>query len=237
MGLIVDVARTPQELASHDLADMAVIVVDVLRATTSIITALANGCRKVVPVDDLNQAFALRASGTILAGERNGERPPGFDLGNSPGEFTEAAVRGKTVVLTTTNGTRSLLAAAGAACVAVGGLTNMTACARWATASERDIVILCAGEQGAPCLEDDVCAAMLVRRIISFDGRREVKPGALSVTERPGEDPIATIRTAPWALRLIAMGRRSDVDLAVAADTSDIVPIARRSGGWLVITR
>src|SRR5262249_58692712 len=98
-------------------------------------------------------------------GERGGARPAGFDHGNSPAEYTPERVRDHTVVFTTTNGTRALLALAGARRIAVGGFVNAAAVARWAAAEPGDILLVCAGEKGRFCLEDAVCAGLLVARL------------------------------------------------------------------------
>ena len=100
-----------------------------------------------------------------MAGERRGAPIAGFDLGNSPLEFTRDRVGGRAVFFTTSNGTRALLAARAAAAVGVAALVNLGAAARWAAAGGRDIVVLCAGERGARSLEDSVCAGLLVERI------------------------------------------------------------------------
>src|SRR5204863_3922750 len=128
------------------------------------ITALGNGCAGLVPVAEPAEALARARAlgeGTLLAGERKGETIPGFHLGNSPLEVTRERVDGRTVVFTTSNGTRALLAASGAPAVGVAGFVNLSAAAAWALASGRDVTVLCAGERGRVSLEDKVCAGLL----------------------------------------------------------------------------
>jgi 2-phosphosulfolactate phosphatase len=162
----VDVALTPAALAPAALAGASALVIDVLRASTSIVTALTNGCLGVVPVGDPAEARrrAAAAPGALLAGERRGEPLAGFDLGNSPLEFTRERVGGRLVFLTTSNGTGALLAVRSAAAVAVAAFVNLGAVAAWAVAGGRDVVVTCAGERGARSLEDEVCAGLLVDR-------------------------------------------------------------------------
>ncbi|HEU5322572.1 MAG TPA: 2-phosphosulfolactate phosphatase, partial [Methylomirabilota bacterium] len=160
-------AVTPDALAAGAARAATVLVVDVLRASTTILTALANGCAGVVPVADAEEARRRAAAepGALVAGERRGEPLAGFDLGNSPLEFTAERVGGRTVIFTTSNGTRALLRARDAPAVGVAALVNVSAAAAWARAEGRDVLVLCAGERGARSLEDLVCAGLLVERV------------------------------------------------------------------------
>ncbi|MGH7311943.1 MAG: 2-phosphosulfolactate phosphatase, partial [Candidatus Rokuibacteriota bacterium] len=165
----VDVVPTAEALPAARVQARTVLVVDVLRASTTMIAALANGCAGVVPAPDADTARRLAgglARGTcLLAGERRGEPIPGFDLGNSPLEFVAERVAGKTIVLSTSNGTRALLAARGAAAIGVAALVNLWAAAGWAVAGGRDVTVACAGERGRVSLEDLVAAGLLVERM------------------------------------------------------------------------
>ena len=147
----VHVAFTPAE----PLAAPTAVVVDVLRATSTITQALASGYRRVLSCADVEHASSLRAEvdGAVLAGERGCVRVPGFDLGNSPREFLEP--RGETVILSTTNGTRALIAA-GQACgrVLAGSLLNLAAVVSEASASGEDVTVVCSGVQGELALDD-----------------------------------------------------------------------------------
>lgn len=166
----VEVVVTVEAVVPARLDGETVLVVDVLRASTTMVTALANGALAILPVADAEAArrrvSAAPGNGFLLAGERRGDTVPGFDLGNSPLEMTGARVRGKTLVFTTSNGTRALLACRGAAAVGVAGLVNAAAAARWAAGGGRDVTIVCSGERGARSLEDHVCAGLLVEGIV-----------------------------------------------------------------------
>ena len=165
----VHVALSPAEFAGAPLERRTALVVDVIRASTTVVAACAAGCRRIVPARDraaaLRAADALGAAGVLLAGERHGETIAGFDLGNSPLEYTADRVSGRTVVLTTTNGTAAMLEAQRAAGAGVAALTNLEAAARWAAAQGRDVTVLCAGEGGQLSLEDAVCAGLLVEAL------------------------------------------------------------------------
>lgn len=154
----VHVAFTPAEAERAPTA----IVVDVLRATSTIAQALASGYRRVLCCAEVDEAFALKESlgDAVLGGERKAVAVPGFDLGNSPREYVEP--RGETLILTTTNGTRAILsaAAAGAETVLVGSLLNLEAVA--AAAAGGDVEVVCAGLQGRFTIDDAYCAGRIV---------------------------------------------------------------------------
>jgi 2-phosphosulfolactate phosphatase len=231
--LRVDVALTAEDAAALPLEGAGVLVVDVLRASTTIIAALSNGCVGVIPVGEPEEARARAAAlppGTALvAGERRGEPLEGFDLGNSPLEFTAERVRGKTVVLTTSNGTRALLAARRAPAVAVAGLVNLTAAAAWAAAAGRDVAVLCSGDRGRVSLEDQVCAGLLVGLLsASTNGHAVILTPAAAeardVAVRYRGEPGRLALDSPWARHLTTRGRGADVAACLALDTHGLVP-------------
>jgi 2-phosphosulfolactate phosphatase len=225
----VDVAVTPDGLDRAAVAASTVVVIDVLRASTCIVTALANGCAAIVPVATPEQARARMAgrSDALVAGERRGEPLEGFDLGNSPLEFTRERIGGRTVIMTTSNGTRALLAARGAAAVGVAAFVNLAAAATWAQGAGRDVLLLCSGERGARSLEDHVCAGLLVERLVTADSR--VRPTlaaeeAAALARPYGKDVVRLARDSSWARHLASRGRGADVAACLTLDTATIVP-------------
>src|SRR3989442_948332 len=162
----VRVHLLPQLAPAGCLAGGLAIVIDVLRATTTIVHALAAGCCAVRPVAEIDEAQiiagGMRAGRVLLAGERGGAPLAGFDLGNSPGEFTPKICRGCTVVLTTSNGTRALLRAAEAARTLVGAFVNYSAVCEQLRQDARPVHIVCAGTDGDIALEDTLLAGALV---------------------------------------------------------------------------
>jgi 2-phosphosulfolactate phosphatase len=170
----LEVTFTPAEFAAlrqRDLSQTVCVVFDVLRATSSIITALGNGAAAVVPVEDIPEALALRKQmpEVLLAGERDGLRIQSeltgsiaFDLGNSPREFTREKVAGKTIAMTTTNGTRALRACAGARRVLIGSLLNLGAVAGYLSANSPDgLLLVCSGTFEQAAYEDVLGAGAL----------------------------------------------------------------------------
>jgi 2-phosphosulfolactate phosphatase len=236
----VHVALGPAEFGAAGLEGRAALVIDVLRATTSVVAACVAGCRSVIPVPD--ESGARRVAGRfpagecLLAGERGGDPIPGFDLGNSPLEFTRERVGGRVIVLTTTNGTGAMLAAAPAAAVGVAALTNVSAAARWGLERGADLTLLCAGEKGGFCLEDAVCAGFVVEALAS-DGARGLRFSDAAMAARRMAGAYAgrlerLIEDAAWARHLHKAGRAADFEACLALSTSDQVPV--RAGGAIV---
>jgi 2-phosphosulfolactate phosphatase len=152
--------------AGH-LGQSACVVIDVIRATSTIVTALANGAAGVRPVADVSDAFVLKARDpeVLLAGERGGQALPGFDLGNSPEDFTAARVSGRQIILTTTNGTQALAACAGARAVVTVGLLNLDAVAARLKELGPPWIIVCAGYEGHFGYDDAVVAGALAEAL------------------------------------------------------------------------
>jgi 2-phosphosulfolactate phosphatase len=238
----LDVAVTPDVLEVADLPASTVLVVDVLRASTTIVTALANGCVAVVPVTDADEARRRAAAtpGALIAGERRGEPLQGFDLGNSPLEFTPSRVGGRTVVFTTSNGTRALVAVRAAAAVGVAAFVNASAAAAWAVAQGRDVVVACAGERGAVSLEDHVCAGLLVERALAGEPAASTTPAAvqaLALARSYGKEVARLAADSRWARHLTASGRGADVTACLALDTTTLVPVYRAAVDKVVWAR
>jgi len=168
----VFVVYEPEAMTAEFLADKTAAVLDVLRATSSMLTALAAGASRIVPVAEVDEARALKArmpaGSVVLGGERGGLQIDGFDVGNTPQEFTADLVRGKTVVMTTTNGTRALLMALPAREVCIAALVNVAATARHLAERTRgDVVLVTSGTERRVSYEDAFCAGAIVERLAS----------------------------------------------------------------------
>ena len=232
----LDVLFSPAGLAPSEVAGRPVFVVDVLRTTTTICVALHHGARGVVPVGSAEEASRLAQTlgpaDVLLAGERNCHPIEGFALGNSPGTMREDVVKGKTLVMTTTNGTRALLAAQGASEVYVAAAVNLSrAGARAAELlrARRDLVILCAGRESHFGLDDAYTAGRLALQ--ALEGRRRRKGlndsalAALDLVRRYGdrwERPF-TLSAAGRQLAALEMG--ADVMEATLQDAYPVLPV------------
>jgi len=214
--------------------DKHVAVVDVLRATTTIATALANGAAGVIPVATATGAADLaRRLGrddVLLCGERDASAIAGFDLDNSPASFRAEIVAGKTLVMTTTNGTGALRAVAGAASVRTAALVNRMAAADALAQETGSIVVVCAGESGAFALEDAIGAGALVDALLTLEADVELHDGAraAAILYRCVADRLAdAIASADHAQILAAKGFARDVTRCAALDTLAVVPTLR----------
>ena len=232
----LDVAFSPRELTASEVADRTVLVIDVLRATTTICAALHHGARAVVPVADIEEATRLEAAlgpaDVVLAGERNSVRIPGFKLGNSPGDMTADVVQGKTLVMTTTNGTAALLATAGAREVVVAAAVNLTVAggrAREALEAHGELLILCAGRDRGFAFDDALIAGCLALRALG--GRRHRKglndaalvSVDLAIRYRDRIERALSLSSA--GRELAGRGFRDDVTAAAVVDAHPVLPI------------
>jgi 2-phosphosulfolactate phosphatase len=211
-----------------------VAVVDVLRATTTIATALAAGAAGVIPVaepaDGIDLANRLGRDRVLLCGERDSQRIEGFDLDNSPASFTPQAVQGKTLIMTTTNGTRALRAVTTAASVRTAALVNRTAVADALAHETGDIYVVCAGESSGFALEDALGAGALVDVLLTLIGDVELGDGAraAALLYRCVADRLTdAVASADHAQVLAAKGFGGDVTRCAALDTLDVAPTLR----------
>ena len=161
----IEVVLSPALLHLSDIKDKNVVVIDILRATSTICTAIHEGAEAVKAVKDIEQAKGLGSKGYLTAAERNGQKLEGFDMGNSPFECMDGKVRGRKIALTTTNGTKCIEAAAadGAANVLSGSFLNLEATADWLTRDGRDVVLFCAGWKDSFNLEDTLYAGAMAK--------------------------------------------------------------------------
>lgn len=230
----VDVLFGPSIVPS-DVAGRVVAVIDVLRASTSIATALDNGARAVIPFESpdevVNRAKAFSREDVRLAGERRMKPISGFDLGNSPAEFAREAVEGKTVLMTTTNGTAALLAVQGARDVIVASYVNLTpalALLRAALRGGTDVTIVCAGTDRHFALEDAACAGRFVHLLQK--GRASVVANdaatAASLIDRKYGDNLERLFAASGhGQALAAAGFADDLAACAAIDAHPVIPV------------
>ena len=162
----IDILFTPSNVDELHLRDKNVVVIDVLRASTTIVTALANGAKEIIPVASVESAVKISANlfgdVILLGGERNGKMIEGFHLGNSPQEYTEDVVKNKSIIFSTTNGSQAMVRSRYAKNLVIGCFVNVSKIVEFVHETGGDFTIICAGRNGAFCLEDTVCAGMIV---------------------------------------------------------------------------
>jgi 2-phosphosulfolactate phosphatase len=231
----IDVLFGVQEITPQEVQGRVVAVIDVLRASTTIAIALANDARAVLPFESseemITRSKQLERASFLLAGERRMLKIEGFDLGNSPLEHTREVVEGKTILLTTTNGTKALLAMQGARDVVVASYVNLTAVSamlRTALRGGHDITLVCAGQDRQFALEDAACAGRYVhhvsKRLATVDTNDAAYAASL-IDKKFGDNLMRLFNTAAHGRALAAAGFGEDLAACAAVDSYPVVPI------------
>lgn len=228
----IDVFFTPVTLSDQDLSGKLVVIIDVLRASSTIVTALGNGAREVLPASDYGTAGLLASkmgSGArVLGGERDGRPIDGYDLGNSPLEYRKEVVSKKSVILITTNGTPALMGSRTARMLVVGCFLNADLVARCIAESDLDTFIVCCGWKGRASLEDTVCSGLIVDRLFHSS-----LPGNLPDSVRMAHmlydtfrnDLTETLSHSSHADRLRSLGYGRDVSYCLQIDHVPVLPV------------
>ncbi len=224
----IDIALLPQETKGRDLSDTVCIVLDIFRATTSIVTSMSNGCKMMIPALSFEEAQEVtKEMGPVLfAGERKSIRIEGCSLGNSPFEFSQDVVQGKIIGMTTTNGTVAIKSTEGAYRTLIGSFLNANAVCEQATQYGKDILIVCAGTDGLFSLEDALCAGLLVQIFSEGCGMvlTDSAYGAM-LMYASGQVALGEVAIASRnGQRLRELDLVSDVEYCVEMDTVTVVP-------------
>ena len=217
----------------ENLLSETVVVMDVLRATSVMVQALSSGVKEIIPVTTVEEAFQLAKSfpleTRLLGGERGSRRIDGFDLGNSPREYITAKVKGKTLILTTTNGTRAFHAVSSGKTILVGSYLNVSAVAQRCLHQEADVLLYGSGDEGRLSLEDTVCGGMIIDRLIHL-GKPPIEltdasQMALIAYQRFQRDLMEALRLSNHGRTLIDLGLGEDLPFCAQTDTTVLVPI------------
>jgi 2-phosphosulfolactate phosphatase len=219
---------------SGDWKDATLVVIDVLRATSTIVTALMNGCESVVPVAEVEEAFHLAKgplAGALIGGEREGVAVAGFDFGNSPLEYTSARVKGRTIILTTTNGSRTFRSIPEDRMAIAASFLNTGAVARHSLEQGRDVLFLPSGMEGGFSLEDTVCAGAIVELIRNqFHGGTELTEAALAseaLYKHFQGDLVEMFQRTVQGQCVIETDAEPDLAYCAQTDVTSIVPAYR----------
>jgi 2-phosphosulfolactate phosphatase len=228
----LEVVATPALLKPRHLAGRTVVVLDVLRATTTMTAALANGAKEIFVFDSVEaaaEAAAKCGSEKILHGERKAQPPPGFDLGNSPGDFTKARCCDRTCFMTTTNGTVAILAATAADELLIGANCNAAAVAARALVSGRDCTLLCAGQRMDVAMEDLIGCGSIIQRLLDVSPVDSIDIGNDSVHIshqlylRNRHNLGQAFRMCLGARAELLLGLSADIDYCAVEDRFSVV--------------
>jgi 2-phosphosulfolactate phosphatase len=226
----IEVCLSPALLHLFDTRDKIVVIIDVFRATSTIAAALHNGARSVIPVASVEECISLgRATdNSITAGERDGKIAPGLEYGNSPAEYPGDFVSGKTLVLTTTNGTRLLHMVQDAADIITGSFLNLSAVVDFLRSRNKSVILGCAAWKDRFNLEDTLFAGAVADRLQDqFSSNCDSVRAALHLHACSGGNYIDFLRDSSHYRRLSAYGLEKDMEYCTSPDLHPVVPILR----------
>ena len=226
----VEVVLSPMLYDLFDTEEANVVVVAVLRATSAICAAFENGVEEIVPVRDVYQALEYKSEGWLAAAERNGNVVPGFDFGNSPYAFMQEDLKGKGIVLTTTNGTKAIdIARKSAKDIFIGSFVNLTALAEELDSRDEDVVVLCAGWKDRYCMEDSIFGGALVEMLLDkgFTTDCDSAKSVRRMWKAAGGDLMTYLSDCSHRLRLGSKNLDDDIQFCLTPDQSSIVPILK----------
>jgi 2-phosphosulfolactate phosphatase len=227
----LDVFYALHSFQEDELRDKIVVVIDVLRASSTIVTALMNGAKAVIPVADMGEASKISmnvdSDNYLLCGEKDGEKIEGYDLGNSPLKYSEDVVKGKTLIFNTTNGTKAIKKTLGSSQVFIASFLNVSTVVKQLSEVNKEIVLVCAGWKGRLAFEDMLLAGNIIHDLCDGSLGDDSKDGAkvaFSLYDRYGKDIAAVIHKSNHAMRLKEIVGADDVDYCCQIDTTDILP-------------
>lgn len=225
-GIETIISPATFHLYEEGVENKNVVVIDILRATTTICTAFDNGATEILPVSKPEDASALQALGWIAAAERQGQTVAGFDLGNSPQDFTRDRVFGKKIAITTTNGTRALQMCEAAKGVYIGAFLNLSALAAELVKQNLDVMLFCAGWKDKFNLEDTLFAGALAKSISHhFTISDDATHAAVDLYALASEDLYSYLQKANHVQRFTSLHIESDLDVCLKRDTTKTLPV------------
>ena len=208
--------------------NFVVVLVDILRATTTICTAFENGAKSIIPVAIVEEAKLLKEQGFLVASEQDGKKLDFADLGNSAFSFTRQRIEGKTLVYCTTNGTRALEMAKHSEEVVIGAFINISALTEWLIQREKNVVVLCSGWKNKFCLEDSLFAGALSERLLSsgkFVTNCDSTFASIDLWGLAKSDVLNYIKKAAHQNRLKKLGLDDVIPYSFMNDQTSVVPV------------
>ena len=228
MKRTIDVCLSPDLMHLYPVDDQTVVIVDILRATSCMTTAFAHHIESITPFAHLPECLALKSKGYLTAGERDGKKVEGFDLGNSPFEYMNPALKGKKIAFTTTNGTQAIAKSIGAKDIIIGSFLNLTAVVKYLRQVETNILIVCSGWKGKVNLEDTVFAGALVENLKhDFDYACDAPIMAQRLYSEARHNLGAFLQDSSHIKRLQRLNIQKDIDFCLTQDQYDLVPVIR----------
>lgn len=226
----VEVCFSPCDFHQYEEGFDLIVVIDVLRATSAICTAIENGVKGIIPVSTLDDAREYQKKGYIVAAERNGAVVEGFDLGNSPYSYMNPELKGETVVLTTTNGTKAIRIAEKKKTVVIGSLNNLQSLCDWLIKQERDVLVLASGWKDKFNLEDTICGGAISDILIEsgkFTSDEDSSVAAKFIYRSAKENMFAYLKASSHRRRLRKLDLNADVSYCLTPNNLTAIPILK----------
>ena len=221
----IDVCLSPDLMHLYKVHDKTVVVVDILRATSCMTTAFAHGIDSITPFAKLEDCLSMKSKGFFTAGERDGKKVDGFDLGNSPFEYMSESLRGRKIAFTTTNGTQAIDKSKAAKEVIIGSFLNLSSVVRHLLFGKNNILIVCAGWKGKVNLEDTLFAGAVVDKLKDF-----IEPDcdapiiAQRLYHQAKDDMVKYLSTSSHVKRLAKLNIHKDIEFCLTPDQYQVVP-------------
>lgn len=229
-NLLIETCFTPALFNLYKNTENVVIVVDILRATTSICTAFQNGIKELIPVSGIDDAMRYKDLGYLVAAERDGRILDFADIGNSPEDFSEEIVFNKTIAYSTTNGTQAINMASDCHAVVIGAFINITALSNWLLIQNRNITILCAGWKNKFNLEDSLFAGALSEKLLKhekFFTDCDSTLAAIELWKSAKDNTVENIKKASHYKRLCKLGKQSTIEYCMSQDLTQKIPVLK----------
>lgn len=232
----IDLSFSAAQFDELQLRDKNIVVIDILRASTTVIIALNNGAREIIPVASIESAVKISGSlfgeVTLRGGERNGKMIEGFNLGNSPLEYTETAVKGKSIIYCTTNGSVAMAKSRYAKTLIIGAFINLSTIVNFMREEKKDFLFICAGRTnsvGYFSLEDAVCGGMMIQTLMKDESLQielsDSAKAALALYKSFGRSILKMLRASEHGKYLIEIGFMEDLKICAAVDSVPILPM------------
>lgn len=232
----IDLSFNTTQFDDLQLRDKNIVVIDVLRASTTITVALNNGAREIIPVPSVESAVKISGSlfgeVTLRGGERNGKIIEGFNLGNSPREYTEAAVKGKSIIYCTTNGSVAMAKSRYAKILVIASFVNISAVVDFIKAENKDFFIVCAGRANSFdnfSLEDSVCAGFIIQKLSQIEGLEielsDAAKAALALQKTFGKSVLKLLKSTEHGKLLMEIGFGDDLKICAEVDSVPVLPM------------
>ena len=224
----IDVCFSPALFHLYDPADSIVVVIDVLRATSSMCVAFHHGVKSIVPVATIDESLSYREKGFLVGAERKGEMVAGFDLGNSPFSYMNESIRDRNIALTTTNGTQAIQTAKNAKQIVIGSFLNITALSNWLLSQNSNVILLCSGWKNAFNFEDTLFAGAVVKRLLpqfELNDHRDAALAAMHLYELANSDLYAFLERSSHRKRLEKLHIEDDIEFCLKPDYTDVIPV------------